>query len=498
MDRKLRIAYGRINQETHAFSPVETTISDFERQLWMEGEALEKACTWLGNEAPGWTPIAELSGFVAAARKHRREVEPVPLFSTWALPAGPVTEETYHQLRGRLIGSLRRAGPLDGVFFALHGAMRARGAQPEPEEGFLEAIREVVGDETPVAITLDLHAQLTPAMVERADLIQSYLTNPHRDLFQVGRRAGEALIQTALGKARPVCAWRSLPMVLGGGTTVDLFTTMRPIFRRMKAMMKAPEVLGVSLNMCHIWNDSPDLGWSVYAVTDGDKALAERLADEIADLAWAARLVQPPDFVSPEAAISAVRGSRVRRRTGPFCLVDASDVCGAGATGENTHLLLALLSEGRGLRALVPLLDAEAVSELWSEAEGAEVSMRVGGRLDPEMYPPVQVRGRVATRRQTAQFGRAVVLDLAHVQLVLTERPPYNLRPAFFTDVGLNPLRADIVVVKSFFHFRIFYLPLMRGSFTVRTRGLTDLDLVRQIKLRRPVHPLQEVAHWRP
>jgi microcystin degradation protein MlrC len=88
-------------------------------------------------------------------------------------------------------------------------------------------------------------------------------------------------------------------------------------------------------------------------------------------------------------------------------------------------------------------------------------------------------------------------MDLGDVQLVITEKPPYNLRPKFFTDVGLSPFGADIVVVKSFFHFRIFCLPLMRGSFMVRTEGLTDLDLMKKIELKRPVYPLEEVDDWR-
>jgi microcystin degradation protein MlrC len=334
-------------------------------------------------------------------------------------------------------------------------------------------------------------------MVERADIIQSYLTNPHYDLFQTGRRAGRALFAAVLGGARPVSAWRSIPMVLGGGSTVNLLAPMRQVFKRIKTMLATPGVLGVSLNMCHMWNDSPDLGWSVYAVTDGDEALANALVEELADLAWAVRDAPVPDFLNPTQAIEAVRSGKVARMTGAFYFVDASDVVGSGATGENTHLLRALLEQGQGLRSLVPILDARAVSILWDGPLGVDVSMDVGGRLDPQMYPPTKVTGRVVTKRETDDFGRAVVLDLGDVQLVVTEKPPYNLRPKFFTDVGLSPLRADIVVVKSFFHFRIFSLPLMRGSFMVRTKGLTDLDLMKKIALNRPVYPFQEVEDWR-
>lgn len=495
---RIRIAYGRISQETHAFSPVETTMKDFQDQHFLEGAELEAACSFLKNEAPGWTPLAELSGFILAARRWFRKVEPVPLFSAWALPAGPLSEETFQALRERLKESLRRAGPVDGVFLSMHGAMRARGSVAEPEEDFLAAVREVVGPEVPVAITLDLHAQLTPHLVNRATILAGYRTNPHRDLPQVGYRAGKLLIRTVLGQVKPVVGWRALPMVMGGGKTIDLLPPMRAIFRRMKEMERDPRVLLTSLFMCHLWNDSPDLGWSVHVITDNDRALADTLADELAEKAWAVRHERPPPFLSTEEVLDQIRRSRIRHVPGTFCLTDTSDVVGAGSTGENTSIVKALLEHGQGLTGYVPVRDAGAVDSLWDMPLGSEVGLKVGGKIDPEMNPPVEVSGRLLSRKPTEPSGRKVALDLGHVKLVVTDGAAFNMKPSFFSDLGLNPWRADYVVVKSLFHFRVFYLALNRRSFLVRTQGITDLDVVGKIRFNDPVHPFHEVQDWRP
>ncbi len=497
--RPLRLAYARIAQETHAFSPVTSTLDDFRRFHWLEGDALARACGRWRAEVPGMIRNAELSGFVRAARGALgRRVELVPLLSAWAVPSGPLAADANEALRGALADGLRRAGPLDGCYLALHGAMRARGADREPEAGFLAAAREVLGPDRPLAVSYDLHGHLTPAKVDPATLTVAYRTNPHRDLASTGARAGALLARAVTGEVRPTSAWRSLPLVLGGGLTIDFLSPMRPLFRRLRALEREPRVLSTSLFMCHPFNDAPDLGWSVHATTDGDPALADAVADELADRAWAVRHEQPPEFLAPEAGIAAAREATLARRLGTVCVVDTSDVVGAGSTGENTHLVRALLEHGAGMTSYVPLRDPVAVAALWDRAPGDAVALEVGGRIDPATNPPVAVAGKLRSRATTTHFGRAVVLDLGHVQLVLTELPPLPLKPRFYGDLGLDCWRADLVVVKSFFHYRIYFLAHNRRSIPIRTRGLTDFERVLELDFADAVHPKDPVACWRP
>ena len=498
MSAPLRVAYARIAQETNALSPVRTTLDDFRRTHFLEGDRLREAVSRRGYEASGFMRNAELSGFIRGVEAvGGNDIATIPLFSAWAIPSGPLDATTFAALRDRLVSGLCRVGRIDGVFLSLHGAMGADGTEA-PDAALVEAARDAVGPDVPVAVTLDLHANLNPSIVDGATVLAGYRTNPHRDHMRIGRRAGELLARTLLGRVRPVSAWRSLPMVLGGGTTVDLLPTMRPLFRRMRQMERDPRVLCASLFMCHPWNDSPRLGWSTHVTTDGDPDRAEALAEELAELAWDVRDVPPPSFPSASEAIATVRRSRLARALGTVCLCDASDVVGAGGTGENTRLLRALIEDGRGLLSYVPLRDPHAVDALWRLDAGADVSLEVGGRLDPAHNAALPIEGRLIRKQQTTAFGRIAVLELGDVRLVVTEGSALAMKPAFYEDVDLPVRRADAVVVKSFFPFRLFFAPYSRRTIYVRTSGITDFDAARGLPFADPVHPFQPVDDWRP
>jgi len=468
----MRLAYARIMQESNAFSPVPTTLADFERTHLVAGDALaQRTSNPRTAEVPGFAKNAELSGLHDALRGARLPIEPVPILSAWAISGGPLTAECASTLEARLVDGLAQAGRVDGVFLALHGAMSAHG-EPDIEARLLEAVRSVVG-RVPIACTFDLHGLLTQRKMASLDLLAAYHTNPHRDHRATGARAGRMLIDAMRG--RPAArAWRSIPMVTGGGAGVDFLPPSAGLFRLMRELERDRRVSDVSLFLCHPWNDHPELGWSVAAFAD-TQPHAERAAERLADAAWAVRDVPPPRFLEVDEALARVRGARLLRKLGTVCICDASDVVGAGGSGENTHLLAALLA-APDLRSFVPLRDTVAVAELWDRAPGDAVTITVGGRHDLADSPPLSLRGVVRKKHRADPFGRMVHLDLGHVQLVVTEGPPLVMKPAFYRQLGLEPLTADITVVKSFFPFRIFFLAENRLSLYVKTRGVTDLD----------------------
>ena len=493
MPRPLRIAYARIAQETNALSPMVTTLSDFRRAHFLEGKALAKACGRLGIEAKGFKRNAELSGFVKATRGAK--VEAVPLFSAWAIPGGPVKDEDFATLLTRLRHDLLAAGPLDGVFVSLHGALNSC-SDPDADATVLETIRDTLGAQIPIAATLDLHAQITPAKMATGAYLVGYQTNPHRDHAEVGERAGRILIDAIRGTIRPVVRWRSLPMLMGGGTTIDFIAPMRRIFRHLKALERTPGVLSASLFMCNLWNRAVQIGWAVMIITDDDAAQADTLVDDLADRVWAVRHQQPPAFYTPEAAIESTRRARMARRLGTVCFCDASDAVGAGATGENTHLLRALLAHGSDLLSYVPLLDGESIAQGWGR-EGETMVFRLGGKLSPELNPPLNVSAEVVRCSESMTFGKTMVLKIGNIRVVVTELSPLAMKPNFYSDVGLNPWKADIVVVKSLFPFRLFFLPQLRKAFYVKTKGITDLDAAYGLDFDEPIHPRDHVDDWR-
>lgn len=490
-----RIAFARICQESNALSPVPTTLADFESQHYVAGEALLEQCAGSGSEVPGFFRRAELGGFVAAARRQRSAVEPVPIFSAWASSGGPLSLECFEALEARLVEGLRAAGRLDGVFLALHGAMGVAGVR-DPETRLLRAARAAAGG-VPVVTTHDLHGNLTKERVEAADAIVAYGTNPHRDHARVGRRAGEILLGLVGGSIRPTVAWRSLPMILAGGNTIDFLPPMNRVFWTMRWREMQRRVLAASVFMVHPWNSDPGLGWSSIVVTDGDRDGAERFADELAEMCWARRHAQPPSFPSATEAIAAARKARWARRTGIVTMSDASDVVTAGAPGDSTHLLRAMIEEGRGLLTYAAVRDPEAVAALWPRDLGDSVELTIGGKLDPMHSPPLPVRAILRAKVDRPGFGRNLVLEIEDVRVVVTEGPAMVMKPDFYAQVGLDPWKADVVMVKNFFPFLLFFLPMNRKTIFVRTKGVTDFDAAFGLTFDGPVHPRDRVDDWR-
>ncbi|HEX2685753.1 MAG TPA: M81 family metallopeptidase, partial [Kofleriaceae bacterium] len=246
-----RIAFARIAQETNALSPVTTTLHDFEASHYLEGASLLAAIT-RGREVLGLYRRVELAGFVAAAHARRAEIEPVPIVSAWAPSGGPLSRACFETLEARLLEGVCRAhreSPLAGMYLCMHGAMGVHGIV-DPESRLVRGVREILGG-APLVVSHDLHGNLTRARVEAADAIVAYQTNPHRDHARIGEKAGRIAIGAALGELRPVMAWRTLPMILGGGRTIDFLAPMRAVFRRMRRAERREGVLAASTFMVH-------------------------------------------------------------------------------------------------------------------------------------------------------------------------------------------------------------------------------------------------------
>jgi microcystin degradation protein MlrC len=473
--RPLRIAYGRIFHEANAFSPLLTTREDFERMHYLEGDALARACTLKGSEIAGYLPHAELTGFVQAARL-AGGVTTVPLVSALAVPGGPLVRASFESIVDDLLRRLPDAGSVDGVYLALHGSMDVLGLDEAPEAYILRRVRERVGPGAKVAVSYDLHANLSPATVDPADVLVGYRTNPHWDLAPTGFRAGNRLIRTLRGHVRPVHAWRKLPIVLGGGVTIDFLPPMRQVFRYLRNLEKDRRILAASVFMVHPYTSAEDLGWAVHVSADDDAVLASRTADALADRVWAQRHVGLPPMRTAAEAIREVERTPWRH-LGPVSIVDVDDIVGAGAPGGNTRIVRALVESRTPLVAYVPMHDPEAVKVAWSVSLGARVSLVLRGTLGYGQ-PEVPLDGVVAATRVT-DFGRTVRIDAGNLHVAITERPPLPIHPKFWKDLSLLPRKADLIVQKNFFHYRIFYATSSFRHVPVATGGATSLDEVR-------------------
>jgi microcystin degradation protein MlrC len=499
----MRLACARINQETNALSPVATTFADFEAVHLLRGDAIAPLLGWWATEVKSMFRNAELSGFAQRVERRssrQRPLEVVPLLSAWAVPSGPLTRACFDALLADLTEQLRRAGDVDAVYLSLHGAMGVHDlpldVTSSPDAEIVRHVRNLVGPAVPIAVSLDLHANLCPALIEQATVVQAYQTNPHRDHAAIGKRCADWLIDIVDGRIKPMMAWRSLPMILGGGTTVDLLAPMRSIFTRMTEMERG-RVLGTSVLMSHPWNDHRELGWGTLVVTNDDQAAADRCADELAERCWAVRDHLPPTFTDPSSAIAKARAATWQRKLGVVVMSDASDVVSAGAPGESTALIQALI-DAPDLASMAALRDPQAVAALHLDAKvGDQRALVLGRKLDKQRGSQLSVDAIIESIGSNHGHGRYVIVRVANTRIVLVEGPALVAKPAFYRDLGVDLWKLDVVVVKNFFPFLLFFLPYARKTIFVRTSGITDLDAGLSLSFAGPVHPKDVVADWR-
>ena len=488
------IAVIDIEQETNVFSPVKTTLADFQARDLNYGDGMLSSSIKEKDQVGGF--LAAIKDFGAG------EITVVPIIQAKAVSGGPVERAVYDRFKREILEGLRGIKKLDGIYLSLHGSMGVEGLF-DPEGDLLQAIRDEYGMSLPIGTSYDQHANMTEKKARLATFIVGFKTNPHRDFFATGYSSGKILVKTALGEIHPTMTVNKLRLLRGGGTMMDFLAPMDSIFSRMREMEKMPGVLSVSNFLVHPFLDEPDVGWSTVAVTDNDTALAGKLADEIADLDWSVRdfkLTQK--LYSPSEAIKAARGFWIERLLGTTMFCDLSDAVGAGAPGENTWILKALVEEAPDLVSYIPVRDNQAVNQLWDVPLNQTVTLSVGGKLDKIYNRPYEFTGQVIFKGDCLEgsmsAGRAVVLKNNGVHLIVTEYAPNTYFPNFFTSLGLDLWKADIVVAKNLFPFRIRFLQYNRKTLNVVSAGTTNIDVfsIKYNNISRPIYPLDPVDSW--
>src|SRR5947209_4796157 len=274
----MRIATGGISHETSTFAPTPTTLRDFETGLGLfRGPSMLERFRGTNNCTGGFITGAERHGFELA-----------PLLWTFAYPGGLIARADYDALKNEFLQRLLGELPVDGVLLDLHGAMVVEGID-DGDGDFLEAVRRAVGPACPIVATFDLHGNHTQRRVDAATAVIGFDTYPHVDMAERGREAADLIVRAIRGEARPVLAFRELPLFWSAACQVTAHPPIDEAFRLVHEIEARPGILSVTLATGFPWADVPQMGASVIVVADGDPALARKAADEIGDWIWQRR-----------------------------------------------------------------------------------------------------------------------------------------------------------------------------------------------------------------
>jgi microcystin degradation protein MlrC len=490
----MRVATIQIGQETNDFNPNPTTLADFAGYGIYEGaECLEKL-----------RGTGQLGGCVDAVAAAGLDVEWVPIIVAWGMAGGRITPEARLFFEEKITTGLRRAGKLDALALHLHGACAAEGVD-DVEGAQLAICRAIVGPKLPLVLSLDHHANVTQQMVAHSTAIVGHRTQPH-DQYDTGRLAGQMLARILRGEIRPVMAWRKLRLVTHQEQFLTSHGPMKRWFDQARAMERDPRVLHVGNYPMQPWLDVAEGGWSTIVVTNGDRQLAERLADESADLAWSMR----DEFLRQDSipVEDALRQADAAPR-GVVVLSDTGDTVFGGAAGDSNVILEAVLRLGIRGKVLLPLVEPPTVKRLVAAGEGAEVTLPVGGSLSG-FFQPLTVTGRVRKiaagkvnvpvfQQPSFDQGQTVVFEVGPVTLLVSERVGAGGNiPEAYRAFGIEPRDYKMAVLKTASNFQ-WFAPITSQLIRVDTRGPGQSD-VRGLPWRRvprPIYPLDEIESWR-
>ncbi len=483
---KKRIMIGGFSHETNTFNPRKTTLELFKKGMRQGQDVLLRGGGMVhgtvGDSIGGFMDVMEMFDVELVGSIRAGEGQ------------GIVTKEAFDYITGAMLDTLDK-NQVDGVYISLHGGGVAEG-HPDLEGDTLALIRKKVGPDVPVMFTMDLHCKPTQQMAEVADAVSVYRTYPHADAFEVGKETAVMMMGTLTGKIKPVVAVRKLPLMIGpplNVVTADL--PIRLVYDKAKVMERTiPGVLTVC--PCHgfMQQDVPTQGAGVIVTTDRDRALAQKMADELGDLMFSYRKDYWVHLPYPDETIR--EALALNRKTGkPVAIADGGDNMGAGTPGDGTALLAQLLKQN-AKNALVQIWDPESAKKAAAKGVGSTVTLDVGGKSHPLYGPPVSVTGKVKLVSDfSGKNNPAVCIETAGITLVVNTaqigpNDQKNLRA-----MDIDPAKYAMVVCKGGFAFRPQYPESIYAYIMSNTPGFASVDLKsftwKQIP--RPIYPLDQI-----
>lgn len=478
MTGRPRVALVGVYHETNTFSPLRTGLSAFRRR-WYRGPSILE-------EFEGTRTMA--GGFIAGAVEV--EMEPVPAFMTFATPSGTVLADAFAAIRSELLSALRAAEEIDGVLLEVHGDLFVEGEE-DAEESLVQLIRDELPGR-PIAIALDMHANMATPRFRGVEIVIGYRTNPHVDTFERGVEAARMLAEVLRNGRAPYRAHRGLAVVAPPAAQRTDEEPLRSLWELADQIEARPGILDATVHGGYAYADtaSTGMGFQVTSTVEASAA-AENAAEELRALA--ARLAPAFHRDLPDAA-EAVRLALAGER--PVVIADTGDNINGGSPGDTTWLAREAAVH-RGRRFLGTIADPVALAALRAAGEGAVVSLSLGGwasersggslGLDAEV---LRITDGVFTNTGPMATGATVSMDgaawirAAGLDLVVQGEARQPNDPNLFASMGIAVADYDVLLLKGAAALRAGWSTLVTGFVEAGTPGETD-SLLERLSYRR-------------
>lgn len=488
----MRILVCECIHEVASFNPVPTRYEDF---FVSGGAAMLARHRGVGSEVGG-----ALSVFDEAA-----PLTIVPGYSARGITSGgTIPANDFRRLAEEFLAAVRAAGKVDGVYFALHGAMAVEG-EDDPEGFLLEQSRRLLGEGIPLVASFDLHGILTDRMLQHCDAITIYHTYPHVDFFETGQRAARLLLRLLRGEICPVTARVAIPALVRGDELITATGFFGQLVGKARAIEQGPGGLSAGVFIGNPFTDVLDLGSNTVVVMDGDADRAGRAATALAEEFWSQRQRMQAHLTSVTESVR-----RAVETRGTVVLMDPADATSSGAPGDSNAILSEIVRVGYRGRCLIPLVDPAAVEAAFAVGVGGRLQTKVGAAFDARRNTPLDIEAHVRLlsdgRFRSESFGhewyagRTAVLQAENVTLVVTSRPVHLFDRSLFHAHGQDPKTFDLVVVKSPHCQPHMFADWCALLLNVDAPGATSANLptLGHQRCRRPIFPLEPETTFAP
>ncbi len=486
----MKFVIAQMEHETNTFSPVPTMWESFGPQGPYIGNQVVKAMS--GTRTP-------IGAFLDLARNENAEI--VTPVSGLALPSGPVDTGAYLRFCDLILEEVAKG--CQAIFLDLHGAMVVKGGPVDAEGNLLEEIRKIDRN-VPIAVSLDLHANVSEQMVKNCSAIAGYRTYPHIDMYETGHLVGSILLRAIREGFTPTMKLQKIP-ILAQTLKMDTQKGAMSEIVKITSNQEHGDVLAATFFGGFPMADVPDAGMSVVVVTNARPELADSTCKKISDLAWEKRA----EFLWEDSPLDESIRKAKQIKNGPVLLIDHADNCCSGGTQDTMDVVKEALEQGLDNIGVGPIRDPEAVNILVKAGIGAKVELKVGGKMNmpsiKQKGDPLMLSGivknitdgqYVVTGPQftgmTMFMGKTVVFETKQAIFVLTEKLQEPLDIGVFTSVGLNPKDKHFLILKSRMYFKPIFHPIAKATIYCNGTGVTSSDwrLFQYEKVNRPIYPL--------
>ena len=487
-----KVFFCRLSQESNSFNPDLADFSSF--KIVTDGVDVLTENGKAGITVNGIYKTLNDKGY-----------ELIPGIFMQADSGAPIKNQVIEYFTSETISKLKTISDLDGVCISMHGATLSD-VSDDVCGDILEAIRNQVGEKVVISVSFDLHANVTEKTLKNADYVSGYQTYPHLDLYEVGVRAAQRIIDH-FENGKAFVARAEIPVIAPAHAYTTSTGELKKLMDKAKAYKDSGKILDYSIFQAQPWLDAKQI-FATVIITGYDEQTVLDITNELAiDEFNLKENLQG----SPLISINKVIEKALNNKSGkPVVLCDSADSPNAGANGDSATVLEYLLPYQDKLKCALAVVDKSAVDKAYELGVGKTGDFVLGGSIAKNLSKPVIVKNATVKvlsdgdfyaygpqeRGQLKQNGKSALIAVGKIYIHISYAAKTIGDKGFFRSVGVEPELMDLVCVKACTSFRAGYEPISSEICNAQTTGAagTNLKLLPFEKRPKPLYPFEEIS----